>query len=173
MKSSRVWNAYLPIGSAKVSTVDKVEEVTGEWLAARGCTESALAVLRAIRYEVLPLVARWPAGLTSYSILVHDRMSGVPCSPEDSRAFIHLRLTFKGKERVSRLQKIFRDTSWCFFTPVFPTEAEDKVHLMLDAQSAWYVGLMDANRKLGDLELLQLIRQHLHYFANMAQMRVQ
>lgn len=179
MKSSCVWNAYLPIGSASVSTADKVEEVTSDWLAARGCTESALRVLRALRTEVLPVVrsltrksflsAKEPA---QFSILVHDRSSGVPCPPEDHRAYLHLRLAFESKVTDKHVRGLL-SKNWCYLTPVKPSTAELKVHESLDQQCAWYMSLLVANEKLSDLELLQLIRQHLHYFANMAQMRIQ
>jgi hypothetical protein len=168
---SRVWNAFLPISSVS----DKVEEVSADWLAQRGCTESALRVLRAIRHEVLPTVRSgrlW--ALSSFSMLVHDHTSGVPCPPEDARAFIHLRLSFSTEvdEKHLRHQQNRLD-KWCYLTPIKPTPAEKKVHRLLDAQSEWYVSLVEANLKLSDLELLQLIRQHLHYFANMSQMRIQ
>ena len=47
------------------------------------------------------------------------------------------------------------------------------MHRLLDPQAAWYLRLVEEHRGLGDIELLQRVRRHLHYFANMSQMRIQ
>jgi hypothetical protein len=176
VKKSRVWNAFLPIGSA--ATVDEVEPVTADWLAARGCTEGALRVLRAIRQDVVPLVRSLQSGqrrrqmLSSFSFLVHDRTSGVPCPAEDPHSYIHLRLNYANVITETKLRGQL-PSKWCYLTPVDPTDTERRVHRMLDAQCEWFARFVDYDPRLSDIELLQAIRQHLHYFANMAQMRVQ
>lgn len=52
-------------------------------------------------------------------------------------------------------------------------KGSDDVHRLLDPQAAWYLRLVEEHRGLGDIELLQRVRRHLHYFANMSQMRIQ
>ena len=169
------WNAYLPIATP------------------RGATDAALVVLRVVRRRVLPLVRRleaydrcrrWhgtesnPLSRLSYSLLIHNRESGVPCRAKDNRPYAHLRLQFGPSARRGGRLLSARDvrrllpTAWVLIRQVHPTPEEDRVHRHLDAQTAWYLGLVEEYAELGDAELLQKIRAHLHFFSNMSQLVV-
>lgn len=170
------WNAFLPIGR-----FPDEPGLDPSWSAAMGVDKDALAVLRRVRRDVLPLVRDLakPAGtLRSFSFLVHDRASGVPCPPEDPTAYIHLRLEMYDKDaKPSRPWKVKElrarlPESWVYLTKVKPTKEELRVQEVLADQSAWYLGFLEKNASMSDVQLLQHVGQHLHYFANMAQLTV-
>ncbi len=165
--SATAWKAYLPIGRALRQ--DAPPEADPAWLASRGIALEALAVLRAVRTGVLPLVRTLQAdrGLQSFHFLVHDRTSGVPTTPEDTTSYIDLSLWFS--RAVDAREWLPRP--WCFVAPR-GRERAGSARALLDAQSAWYLSLVEHHRRLGDLDLLRQIRQSLHYFANMTQMQV-
>lgn len=170
------WNAFLPIGKYSDET-----QPDPAWCAAMGVDPMALTVLRQVRRDVLPLIRdlERPAGtLREYSFLVHDRSSGVPCPPEDPRAFIHLRLEFFDKDvKPSRGWKLAEvrarlPESWVYLTKVKTTKTEEIVQLGLYTQAKWYLGMIEQAGHLSDLDLLRHVGQQLHYYANMAQMMV-
>lgn len=172
------WNAFLPIGSALKSDEPGLDPA---WAAAMGVDPEALSVLRLVRREVLPLMRdlEKPAGtLRSFSFLVHDRASGVPCPPEDSSPYIHLRLEFYDLDvkpsRPWRLADVRRrlPEPWVYVARVKPSKEEIRVQEVLAEQSAWYLRLVERFAAMTDLELLRHVGQTLHYYANMAQMMV-
>lgn len=171
VRASKVWNVFLPIGTALKT--DTVAGADTHWLASHGIEGDAFLVLRRVRDDVLPLVRtlEQKRRLASFSFLVHDRTSGVPTTPEDPTAYLHLRLTFTVLQTL-RAVRARLPAPWVFHTPVKPSSDEAKAHRLLDPQSAWYLSLIEAHRHLPDRELLQTVRQFLHYFANMAQMRI-
>lgn len=152
-----VWNAFMPI-------------------TLRAKVPAALAVLRLVRKRVLPLVRRLERRgiLFSYSFLVHDRASGVPCLKSDKRAYLHLRLILSsaGVRRDAIIVRKALPKAWTILRHVKPTPEEKRVHFVLDAQARWYLRLVEWSADLSDEALLQCIGQHLHYFANMAQVSV-
>lgn len=190
---AKIWNAYLPIGGS-VKTLEP-PGAAAAWCMARGIDGDAPAVLRVVRHDVLPLIRTLErkTDLLGFSLLVHDRTSGVPCPAEDTTVYVHLRLQFLTTQCLQRTlkrlvllpkprsraeAKMFAAASetaqrLCYLTPVVKESVEDKVvHIALDAQAAWYLRFIQHRVTLTDAELLGAIRQHLHYFANMAQMRV-
>lgn len=168
MKTS-IWNAFLPIRA--ISKGDDPPDADVTWLMSRGIEGEALSVLRHLRKDVLPIVRKLETNksLLSYSFLVHDRTSGVPCPAEDHSAYIHLRLVLKNKLSAKR----FLSNKWVYVSLVTTTEKERFVHEVLDRQAAWYLSLIERGEKLSDIDLLRDIRQFLHYFSNMSQMRIQ
>lgn len=173
------WNAFLPIGSSLKS--DDLPEADVTALQVRGIELDALRVLRCIRQDVLPLVRdlQKKGLLKSFSFLVHDRTSGVPTSPEDREAYIHLRLVFltsvfrtiSGRVRKTSPRELLPE-KWILLQRVDVSPAEAKAHQVIDPQSAWYLDLVESLGPRSDFEALLQVRQHLHYFANMAQMRI-
>lgn len=164
---SAVYNTYLPVGASIKS--DKPPDADIAWLTSRGIAEEALTVLGLVRRVVLPLVRDLERRkiLKSYSFLVHDRTSGVPCPAEDVSSYIHLRLV------VTQVDvKKFLPKGLIYTTRVRPSKDEARAHEVIDAQAAWYLRLIEREKNLSDVDLLGVVRQNLHYFANMAQMRI-
>ena len=164
-----VWNAFLPIRQQR----------------GKGKASGVLLVLGLVRRCVLPLIRRLERGvdLCSFSFLIHDRASGVPCLKSDKRAFVHLRLTlnFRVVSKTPRLRiadhnaksvRALLPKAWEILRQVHPTPEEDRVHRDLDAQAAWYLDFLERRADLTDDALLQEIGQHLHFFANMSQLAV-
>ena len=184
MKKSKQWTACLPIGASLKSA--EVPEADLAWLATRGIEGEALSVLRLLRRQVLPLVRKLEKkrGLVGYHFLVHDRTSGVPCPPEDSAAYIQMRLWFK---RGVDGEKIFA-APWCYAYAIDEVPAAqiagdgeraidggaEASWWILNEQAAWYLALIESfYADVDDIVVLKHVRQFLHYFANMAQMRIQ
>ena len=164
VKKARAWKAFLPIPS--LLKTDEAPGIDLLWLASRGIEGEALSVLRCVRYVIQPLVTGW-SDLADFHFLVHTRAEGVPAPPEDSRAFIDLSLYFK---RAVDPRAALRDFAW-----VAP-RADEKVTpaiAMLNTQSKMYLELVESGRELSDVDCLKNVCQHLHYWANMSQTRIQ
>ena len=162
---ARAWKAFLPISPALKS--DEAPDADAAWLLARGIEPEALSLLTCLRCELLPRVRGLGRKLAGFHFLVHSRAEGVPCPPEDSRAFIDLSLYFK--EPTDPREKFDR---WCW---VAPRQGDDKIDgaiALLNAQSALHVRLVESYAGARPLDALMQIRQSLHYFANMSQMRI-
>ena len=178
MSKSQHWNAFLPIGGTLTSNELGLDP---RWAAAMGVDQNALAVLRVIRRVVLPIVRDLERRgvLRAFSFLIHDRASGVPCPPEDSRAYVHLRVmcypSISGKRlRLGAADENVRGAlkGWSYVSKVQPTKEELKVQEVLYAQSAWYLRFLEERANVPDAVLLQDVAQALHHFANMSQMMV-
>src|SRR3990167_2069861 len=93
------WNAFLPIGR-----FPDEPGLDPAWAAAMGVDKNALAVLRRVRRDVLPLVRKLQKQtfFAGCFFLVHDRVSGVPCPPEDASAYVHLQVSYVGKVNVKK-----------------------------------------------------------------------
>lgn len=167
------WNAFLPIGEAIKSDEPGLDPA---WAAAMGVDKDALLVLRRVRRDVLPLVRSWQKRglLKAFSFLVHDRASGVPCPSEDAGAYIHGRFELTGKRAQVKEVASWPESArqWVYVSRVDPSEEERRVQAILSAQSAWYMNLVEDAAEMSDVDLLRHVGQHLHFFANMAQMAV-
>lgn len=167
------WNAYLPL-----SLTLKGDEpgLDPSWAQPRGVDLDALSTLRLVRRKVIPAVTSLSdrGRLISYSMLVHDRSSGVPCPPEDTSPYIHLRLAICGAIRGSEKRPLgnLLPHGWVYVTEVKPSDAELEAQEMLHTQTDLYFKLIESGERMSDLDLLLHVRKHLHYFANMAQMMV-
>ena len=161
------WNAFLRVGDALKSNEPGLDPA---WAAAMGVDKDALAVLRRVRRDVLPLVRDLERRkiLRTFSFLVHDRTSGVPCPAEDTSAYVHLRLVTSGRADVRRLLP----SAWVYVSSVRPTAEEERAQRILCEQSAWYLRLVEGASEMSDVDLLRHVGQTLHHFANMAQMMV-
>ena len=76
---------------------------------------------------------------------------------------------------------------WCYLRALGADKHTDKMagvdlpvevgNVLLAVQSSWYMSLIEATRThlscISDLDALKQVRQFLHYFANMSQMRIQ
>lgn len=169
---AKIWKAFLPIGASLKAA--EAPAADAAWLMSRGIESEALSVLRLIRTEVLPLIRRLEqGGLDRFSLLVHDRTSGVPTVAEDFAPYIDLTLHFKNATCC-----LLDD--WCFVKPAERPTAiagiDGSVFLaeqLICEQSAWYLRVIESYTKnTSDIMLLGQIRQFLHYFANMAQMKI-
>ena len=168
MNLGAVWNAFLPIAASLRG--DDPPVIDRAWLMAQGIEGDAPAVLRTLRQRVLPLLRdlERKAVLRSYSFLVHDRTSGVPCPPEDPSPYIHLRLVLNP---VADARKLL-PKEWVFVRRVKADKDEERAHNLIDRQAALYREIVEAAPGDNEVDVLRYVGQHLHFFANMSQMRV-
>lgn len=181
MKASR-WKAYLPI-----TTKVKVSRADIEWFAARGVSKDrlagALAVMRHVRRDVLTLrylnLPRPDDYILRLSFLVHDRDNGVPAPRNDHR--IYLDITIEFYNPIDAREVIPKR-----YLYVRPDHNKDSNTEFFKQQSSWYLKLVESQCLNGydldilklkavegpDAEILKIVGQHLHLFANMSQLEV-
>lgn len=175
---SKVWETFLPISVAH----DVPPDAEDGWLISKGIDPIAPAMLRQVRSEVLPYVRRLEQKhrLKWFSFFLHDRASGVPTMEDDRRLFVHLRLRFP------RPISLGAAPGWCLNRPceLSPEIAGvdkamlvdgniDRAWQLIGDESALFLKLIEAYKPdVDNLALLKQVRQFLHYFANMSQMRV-
>jgi hypothetical protein len=162
------WKAFMPITTSLKA--DQPPDADVRWLASRGIDVEALSVLRCLRRHVLA-IAKTPPYPLPFHFLIHGRAEGVPCPVDDTRAFVDLTLYYPHPDNPkSRLE----ERGWCWVKSRRDKHISRDI-MLLNAQSALYMNLIDiADRaEMSDLDMLKFIRQHLHYFANMAQMVIQ
>lgn len=185
--ASKIWDVFMRIPDS--STSDQAPVADEGWLAARGAYASAPVVLKLLQLEVAPLLQRleddreiefvWDA-----FFLVHAYGSGVPTTPADRGVYIHLRIYFVEAHR--SISHLVSD-KWVMHTPV-PEESEeiagidckllregsvDAIRYTLRLQSSWLLTLLgDYRDDVDPILLLGQVRQCLHFFANMCQIKV-
>lgn len=165
MTLENTWEAFLPIKT----------EIEG-----LSCT--ALDVFATLKRDVAPVVRQLKEydGLTWFSFLVHDRDSGVPAAGDDDRMFIHLRVAF---ERPITSLSLLLPPAWMFIrrgafgSPIgeraaFMYGGELAAWRFIERQSQWFLDLVESIETPNGRATLDLVAQFLHYFANMAQMKV-
>lgn len=178
--ASRQWTTCLKIPSD--STSDTAPALDPGWCQAKGINPCAPRVARLLKDKVVTLIRalRSIRGFEAFHFLVHDRESGVPTTPDDHAAYIHLRLFFMKPTSlpVERLEA----EGFVFTQPI---EVEQKTMAgvdlgrisggldtatqLLNAQSAWVLDFIAAHEWTDDAEIVRQTRQYLHYFANMLQ----
>ncbi len=175
---SETWETFLRVESLTLH--DEAPPLDDQWMAQRGIDATSPAVLRHLRDDVLPLVGKLTAEgwLHQFSFLVHAYPL-VPTLPEDTSSYIHLRLSFYRSTHIEEFAK--RAPKWRMTRPWDRGEIAgvDSEALDINArwnmiswQSEWLLRLI-AEHKDADLgTLVKHVRQYLHFFANMAQMRV-
>jgi hypothetical protein len=179
----KIWETFLPI--ATWHTADLAPAADTAWLLSKGCEAESPALLVQLRDEVLPTVRKLGRYIEWFSFLVHDRASGVPTTEDDKRCYIHLRLKLRKFQRREIIPSIprFLSDPWQFtrkvdlsreIAGVDPKVLDvDRAWAELGEQSAWLLNFIEACDAHADgLQLVRIVRQHLHFFANMTQMRV-
>jgi hypothetical protein len=185
--ASRIWDAFLRIPDANTSDLAPVADEG--WLASKGAYASAPIVLKLLQLEVVPLIRRLEdeqlIDLVDNSFfLVHAYGSGVPTTSDDRGAYIHLRLYFH--EAHKNISHLFSN-KWAMLTPVLDESDEiagidrkllknrsvGTIRELLRLQSRWVLELLEAYRDDVDpVLLLGQVRQNLHFFANMCQIKI-
>lgn len=177
----KVWETFLLISPG---TTDEAPAADPAYLIAKGMEPEAPQVLRLLRQHVIPAIELLKTEkLNWYSFLVHNRDSGVPTTEDDKNCYIHLRVRFEDKIDL-RLPLPF-----CMTRPIElgrevagvdrkllaaqPFDPIDLVWDLIGEQSQFLVRVVGLHRDgIDDFELLKQIRQFLHYFSNMTQMRI-
>lgn len=168
MKRSRIWDTFLPIPAA--STTSEAPPLDSDWLAAIGAGPGAPLILSLLETEVFPVVRRLArtGRLEWYMFLLHDRNSGVPTTPEDKGAYVHLRLVFRRSQARPALPKAFQMTYGREELP----DTTGRVARLIGYQSEWVERLVSSLPHTDDAARVREVRQFLHYFANMTQIKV-
>ena len=171
-----IWKAYLPVASSQKPP--RILKADYQWFLTRGITpknlRAAIAVLRRIRTDVLPLIRRLQVvhGLIGFSLLIH-------ASPNSKKAHIDLTLMFEKRVNVRRLFS----AEWCHVKPAPPTTniagiQQDALRhgvmtaaLLLSQQSDWYLRLIESHTDTtNDIDVLKNVGQFLHFYANISQL---
>lgn len=164
---SKIFDTFLRIpdpGTLDHPTLD------ADWLMAHGISGGAQLVLSSLRDNVLPLVRRLQRSerLAWYMLLIHDYGSGVPTTSDDKSAYAHLRLVFKDRVRVPALP-----AGWQMTKSMKPAhDVDGPVPRLIGYQSECFLRIVESITTNEESSALKQMRQSLHYFANMAQMRV-
>jgi len=180
----KIWETFLPIEPYAPSKKDAAPACDLAWMMAKGIEAESPALLVQLRDEVLPLVKRLSPYLEWFSFLVHDRASGVPTTEDDKRCYIHLRCKlrkFRRREVVPHMRLL--GEPWLMTRQVELSRSiagvdpkvldVDRAWAELGKQSEWFLNFIECMDKKADgYQLVRHVRQFLHFFANMAQMRV-
>ena len=178
---SSAWKAYLPVGKPKL----KVTQTDLDFFAQRdvGAEQlaGALAVMRRVRQDVVPLVRRLERcrGLDAYIFLIHGRAEGVPT--RSAGAFVDVSLYFLYDAPAAK----WIPAKWKYVQPVYVVD-EDVAGLdcatfrksisrraILCEQSALYLRLVEAFKpEASDVEVLKQVGQFFQFFENMSQLTV-
>jgi hypothetical protein len=159
------WETFLPV--VEPSVADRPPALAPDWCEARGLYPGVGDVLLLVRDEVTPFVRRLEKkGLERFTILLHGSSSGVPVPAEDRRTFVHLQAV------LSRKHAMVDHERWCMTRERNAEEIDTLEWRSIAEQSAWYLRLVESTRGLDVVEAVKKVHQQLHYFANMAQMRV-
>ncbi len=173
----KIWETFLKIEP----NPDLAPEMDATWCLSRGIDPDAPVVIKLLRDEVLPLVTRLEKnGLSWYSFLTHNRDSGVPTTADDKNAYIHLRLDFaySAKSPVSLelgpLWTMTREVEQPKEIAGISCDALliDQAWDLIGEQSQWLLFLIQSHQSDSIPQLVIHIRQYLHFFANMCQIRV-
>lgn len=184
LKRSRDWDTFLRVPGPSTTNLASMD---AGWLSQHGAHWTSPIVIGLLRDEVLPLVRsleRSNSNLMSYFFLVHDYQSGVPVSAMDKASYIHLRLKFE--EPTLYVQKS-ETSAWEMTRPIIddgesPSGVEDTLfragydrpaQIVLWQQSKWVLDVLEMHKQTADTgQMVLQMRQFLHYFSNMTQMRV-
>ncbi len=157
VKLENTWEAFLPIDSSRPVRI---------------------VLFGLLKHEVAPLIRELKSvGLTWFSLLIHDRESGVPTTADDLGEYIHLRLAFMRAESIELPPAWMFVRRGVFGSPVgaraaFIRGGADAAWELLGRQSQWFLDLVESIDAPDDHATADLVAQFLHYFANMAQMNV-
>ncbi len=181
----KIWETFLPIVAYEPSKKDAAPACDMAWMMAKGIEAESPALLVQLRDEVLSLVKRLAPYIEWYSFLVHDYASGVPTTLDDKRCFIHLRFKMRKFRRREVIPYVpfMMEKCWLMTREVELSRSiagvdasvldVDRAWAELGKQSAWFLSFIECLDKNADgYQLVRHVRQYLHFFANMAQMRV-
>lgn len=163
---SKVWDTFLLVPDQLRS--DKAPALDAEWLLARGVGPEATLVLALLRDEVTPLVHNLQQHLAWYMFLIHDYSSGVPNKSDDKHSYVHLRLVFK-KPCVPVLPDKWQMT----YARPEAADTNGVYPRLIGYQSECMLRIIEHLQDVTEeLALIKQMRQILHYFSNMAQMKI-
>ncbi len=180
--AARDWSTFLRI--PEPGTSDLAPALDPGWCAASGVNPGAEVVLRLLRDEVSPLLYELllNRGLSRYHFLVHDRLSGVPTTEKDHSAYIHLRLWFRDPivlelsafPKFEMTRSVTGETSAIagIDLALLTSKSVAIAVEIIELQSQWVIRLISEHTWKDDAEMVRQVRQFLHYFGNMLQMRV-
>lgn len=173
---SETWETFLRV--EPLTLRDEAPPLDDQWMIQRGVDPSSPAVLRHLRDDVVPLVNDLRPELWQFSFLVHA-FPLVPTEATDTALYIHLRLEFLDNpvEPVMRaLAAKWRFTRRWDKGEIAGVDSQvvdvDSRWDLLERQSEWLLNLVEEHRDADLGTLVKHVRQYLHFFANMAQMRV-
>lgn len=169
------WETFLRVEPLMLR--DEAPPLDDQWMIQRGVDPSSPAVLRHLRDDVEPLVSG--LALVDFHFLVHAYPL-VPTTPDDAASYIHLRLEFVPEVNTAKFvaelpSKWLMTRSWDKGDIAGVDSKLLNVYrrwAILTEQSEWLLSLVRLHRGEDLGTLVKHVRQYLHFFANMAQMRV-
>ena len=169
------WESFLPLRAAVRS--DLAPPADPAWLMARGIEADAPVVFRAVRDHLLPIVRQLERerAIQWYAFPVHDLSSGVPTTAEDKDAYLHFQFRARSPKWEWKPPVPWMMTRRAGIPDAMAGVEKIGIERALriwGEQSAWYLALVEAHVGVDEVEAMMEVRQFLHFFANMAQMRI-
>lgn len=178
--SAKIWETFLRVEPLD-RLADEAPPLDDAWMVARGIDPIAPAVLRHLRDDVIPLVTGLlEEDIYEFSFLVHAYPL-VPTTEDDRSLYIHLRFKFldhveDDEEIVRALPSVWRMTRRFEEGEIAGVDSSvlgrQERWGILARQSEWMLDFIGAHKEEDLGVLVKHVRQYLHFFANMAQMRV-
>ncbi len=112
-------------------------------------------------------------GLVWHSFLVHDRKTGLIPPYLPSSTYVHLRFILKHSDVPQIPLSWYGPVPATLGPPLAPERlvgGSERAWQLIGAQSAWFLDLVDSLDEGPDA--VEVVRQYMHYFANMAQMQM-
>ncbi len=172
----RVAKAFIRLESSLLR--DEPPGIDPLYLASLGIEQAAPIVLRVLQQHVLPVVRNLAP--KQFWFLVHSRNSGVPTSETDHIAYLDLTMVFdraprfpSGAPWTMMSEQPLRVIGTNGALPAGWTHLRAaQVHELLHAQAELLLKFVEMHKDLEDRVMLRHLRQYLHYFANISQMRI-
>ena len=146
------------------------------------------SVFNTIRVKIGPLISRISGMIDWYCFLVHGRTSGVPTTPDDGRAYFHIRVSLRSNVNPEDFMESLPDyclmtrkveREWVkdisigegtkFGTSLLKGEKIEEVWRIIGEQSEWLLSMLSIYRENVQIPI-QHIGQWFHYFFNMTQL---
>lgn len=180
---TRSWETFIRIESPSV--LDQAPAGDPTYLALRGVEEEAPVLLRQLRQMAIHLQdLRRLGAIGWYCFLVHA-YDIVPTTPDDRSHYIHLRFSVPETPHREEDVPAMLPPTWLMTRKKDLSQeiaGVDTKHLLGQSLGAWlHLGfqsewlltfLVDHPPDTEPLQLVRHVRQFLHFFANMAQMKV-
>ena len=139
-----------------------------------------------IRFKIQPVISKLIENnlINWYHFLIHNRDSGVPAPEGDNDLYFHIRFSFKDHANPEDILNLLPD--YCVMTQhidpplksvegidntIIKNEEIEEAWRIIGEQSEWLLRMLAIHKEDANVSIQQ-VGQFLHYFASMAQLRI-
>jgi hypothetical protein len=165
----KMWETFIKIGKIDLITPNKPFVDHAQ-------------IIQIIRRKISPMIAHLEneGVINWYSFLIHDKRSGVPTTEDDDNLYFHIRFSLKNDFKPSlpdycvMTRKIKRE--WVksisgIDQSLLRNGQIEEAWRIIGEQSKWFIDMLSIYKE--DVEIPpRQIKQFLHFFANMTQLKV-